>query len=419
MKNTEKVRKGYVNELAGSDVFPFCSLFVLPNLEYNRSMNRFRALVLGLLFVLLVLFPGCSETAQETLSPLPPPPVALALQGIIDDGIANTTNLGIAIEIVTPQWSWSSAAGFAALDPEEEAAADMFTRIASVTKTYTAAAIMKLVQDGTIALDDLLATHLPEKYASRLTNADIITIRETLQHTAGIPDYDEAALITQQMADPDTPMPTEVAVYQGLDAGSLFTPGTSWEYTNVGYLLLASVIDTVSGQLYEEMIRSLVIDTLGLSRTIMPTDPPVSKMPDPYMHCLFDPNNEGSYTDFSTMYIEWDRGAGDIISAMGDLNDFHRALRKGQIVGATQFEAMRQFRPIDAKTGYGFAYERIHIDSLGITIEGHNGSYPGATTWMAYWVEGDTYISFNLNGSGSDAANSFLITIIEYLGSQG
>ena len=68
---------------------------------------------------------------------------------------------------------------------------------------------------------------------------------KTLQHTAGIPDYDEAALVMQQMADPDTPIPTEIAVYQGLNAGSLFTPGTSWEYSNVGYLLLALVIDTV------------------------------------------------------------------------------------------------------------------------------------------------------------------------------
>lgn len=375
-------------------------------------MNRFPALLLGFLFVSLVLFTGCSETAQETQETLPPVSVAAALQNIIADGIANTTDLGITIEIVTPQWMWSSAAGLAALDPEEEAAADMYARIASVSKTYTATAIMKLVQDRTISPDDLLATHLPEKYASRLTNADVITIRETLQHTAGIPDYDEAALVMQQMADPDTPIPTEIAVYQGLNAGSLFTPGTSWEYSNVGYLLLASVIDTVSGQRYEQMIRSLVIDPLGLSRTIMPTDPPVSEMPDPYMHCLFDPYNEGTYTDFSTMYIEWDRGAGDIISDMGDLNDFHRALRNGQIVGATQFEAMREFRPIDATTGYGFAYERIHIDSLGITIEGHDGSYPGSTTWMAYWVEGDTYISFNLNGSGSEASNSFLIPII-------
>lgn len=417
MENTEKIRKGYVNELAGSDVFPLCSLFVFPNLVYNRSMNRFRVFVLGLLFILPVLFSGCSsETDQETLPPLP---VAAALQKIIVDGIRNTTNLGIAIEIVTPRWSWSSAAGLAALDPEEAAAADMYTRIASVSKTYTAAAIMKLVQDGTIALDDLLATHLPEKYASRLTNADIITIRETLQHTAGIPDYNEAALIMQQMADPDTPVPTEVAVYQGLDGGSLFTPGTSWEYTNVGYLLLASVIDTVSGQPYEAMIRSLVIDSLGLSRTIMPTDPPIRDMPDPYMHCLADPFNEGRYTDFSTMYMEWDRGAGDIISAMGELNDFHRALRKGRIVGATQFEDMRQFRAIDKTAGYGFAYMRIHMDSLGITIEGHNGGYPGSTTWMAYWVEGDTYISFNLNGSGETAVTSFLIPIIEYLGAQG
>ena len=416
MKKTRKVREGYVDVPGGRRVFQSCSLFTLPNLEYNASMNRFRALVYGFLVVSLVLISGCSGTTQETV---PPARVAVALQGIISDGIANTTNLGIAIEIVTPQWSWSSAAGLAALDPEEAAAADMYTRIASVTKTYTAAAIMKLVQDGTIALDDLLATHLPEKYSSRLTNADIITIRETLQHTAGIPDYDEFALITQQMADPDTPVSTEVAVYQGLDAGSLFTPGTSWEYTNVGYLLLASVIDTVSGQLYEAMIRSLVIDGLGLSRTIMPTDPPVSEMPDPYMHCLFDTYSEGSYTDFSTMYIEWDRGAGDIISAMDDLNDFHRALRKGQIVEAMQFEAMRQFRPIDATAGYGFAYMRIHIDSLGITIEGHDGSYPGSTTWMAYWVEGDTYISFNLNGSGEYALTSFLIPIIEYLGTQG
>lgn len=417
MKNAAKVRKGYVAELAGRDISPLCSLFVLPSQECDRSMSRLRALVLGFLFVLLAFFSGCSsDTARETL---PTPPVAAALQSIITDGIANTTNLGIAIEIVTPRWSWSSAAGLAALDPEEAAAANMYTRIASVSKTYTATAIMKLVQDGTIALDDLIATHLPEKYASRLTNADIITIRETLQHTAGIPDYDEAALITQQMADPDKPVSTDVAVYQGLDAGSLFTPGTSWEYTNVGYLLLASVIDTVSGQLYEAMIRSLVIDPLGLSRTIMPTDPPVSEMPDPYMHCLSDPFNEGSYTDFSTMYIEWDRGAGDIISDMGDLNDFHRALRNGQIVGATQFEAMRQFTPIDPTAGYGFAYMRIHIDSLGITIEGHDGSYPGSTTWMAYWVEGDTYISFNLNGSGEHAASSFLIPIIEYLGKQG
>lgn len=421
MKKTGKVREGYVDVSGGRGVFPSCSLFTLPNLEYNDAMKRFRALVCGFLFVSLVLISGCSGSAQETLPPLP---VAIALQDIIADGIANTTSLGITIEIVTPQWRWSSGAGSAALDPEEAAAADMYTRIASVSKTFTATAIMKLVQDGTIALDDLLATHLPARYADRLVNADVITVRQTLQHTAGIPNYEEFELITQQMADPDTPVPTDVAVYQGLDAGSLFEPGTSWEYSNVGYLLLASVIDTVSGQLYESMMRSLVIDPLGLSRTIMPTDPPVSEMPDPYMHCLDDSYGKGFYTDFSTMYIEWDRGAGDIISSMDDLNDFHSALREGRIVDATQFEAMRQFRPLEvsylpgATTGYGFAYVRIQSDSLGITIEGHDGGYPGSVTWMVYWVEGDTYIALNLNGSGADSLTTFIIPIIEYLSTQ-
>ena len=100
MKNTGKVRKGYVDELAARDVLPLCSLCVLQNLRYCRSMNRFPALLLGFLFVSLVLFMGCSETAQETQETLPPVSVAAALQNIIADGIANTTNLGITIEIV-------------------------------------------------------------------------------------------------------------------------------------------------------------------------------------------------------------------------------------------------------------------------------------------------------------------------------
>ncbi len=56
-----------------------------------------------------------------------------------------------------------------------------------------------------------------------------------------------------------------------------------------------------------------------------------------------------------------------------------------------------EFLP-DSTAGYGFAYLHIQSDSLEITIEGHDGGYPGSTTWMVYWIEGDTYISFNFNG---------------------
>jgi beta-lactamase family protein len=132
-------------------------------------------------------------------------------------------------------------------------------RIASLTKTFTAAAIVMLAERGVIHYDDSIATYLPG-----YPNGSRITIRHLLLHAAGVanPPYEE--IVTRRLTLPQL-------IDQFRDRPLLFAPGTESRYSNAGYVLLAAAIERASGMSYGEFIRRNITEPLGL----------VSTFPDP------------------------------------------------------------------------------------------------------------------------------------------
>lgn len=343
-----------------------------------------------------------------------PKEISDELQNIISGYVNPPDVLGITIQISFPKWVWNGAAGDANIDPVTPAVSSMHFRIASVSKMFTAAAICKLADEGKLNLDDSCDKWLAEKYLSRMANHSQITLRLMLQHRSGIADYDEmGSLIPLQMSQPGIPVSTDFSIFQGLDQGPLYAPNAGYTYSNVNYLLLTRVIDAASGMSYEKYINKKVIKSLKLKNTFTTTEPPINYIPGSHMSCIADPYDTGAYTDYTTMYVCWDRGAGDIISNVEDLNTFHKALRSGGIISSKMFSEMSKFVPTNTSLGsYGFAYLEIYNDSINAHYQGHSGGYPGSTTYVIYWVEKNTYFAVNVNGNGR---NLTLTPIVQYL----
>jgi CubicO group peptidase (beta-lactamase class C family) len=133
-------------------------------------------------------------------------------------------------------------------------------RLASVTKQFTAAAILLLAQDGRLCLDQPARNWLP----SLPPDARAVTIRQLLNHTSGLVDYEDIipASMTTRLHDEDV-----LALLVTRDA-TYFPPGTQYRYCNGGYALLALIVERASGQSFAEFLRERIFRPLGMSGTV-------------------------------------------------------------------------------------------------------------------------------------------------------
>jgi len=140
-------------------------------------------------------------------------------------------------------------------------------RLASLTKQFTATAIMLLVHDGKLRYDDSLTQIFPDFPAYGKT----ITVRELLNHTSGLLDYED--LLSQQYAGiPDDKIPqikdAEVLQLLKRQSATKFTPGTRWNYSNSGYVVLATIVKKISGIPFGDFLRERIFKPLDMTRTI-------------------------------------------------------------------------------------------------------------------------------------------------------
>jgi len=153
--------------------------------------------------------------------------------------------------------------GYIDLERKVPTTTKSFFRIASMTKSFTAMAIVKLRDDGKLRLDDSVDQYIPElKMTDLLTNdAPVITIRDLLTQNAGMPEDDPWA--DRQLAIDDTQF--LAMLNQGISMSN--PPGTIWEYTNLAYALLGRIITVVSQISYQKYIQTEILDVLGMTNT--------------------------------------------------------------------------------------------------------------------------------------------------------
>ncbi|MGD0081256.1 MAG: serine hydrolase domain-containing protein [Methanoregula sp.] len=374
-------------------------------------MSEIYRILIILIVVAAIISTGCTQpvtseqpAADKGQNP-PPAQVSADLQHIADTAIRDTGIPGMQIEIATPQWTWNSAAGNASPVTGEPARAGMRFLIASVSKTFTSVAVQKLAEEGKLSLDDPIARWLPPDLVERIPNGHVITVRQLLDHTSGIADYDESSINLQEYQHPDMPVPYQTGLDQGINASPLYPPGTNYTYSNVNYILLTLIVDKAAGVPYEDYVTRTILVPTGMNDTFFQH---TNHIPGPHMSATM-PGANGTIMDFTDLYVLFDRGAGDLVSTTADLNRFHRALREGKLISRASLVQMEKPTPQSGKTGYGLGYATEFVAPANLIVQGHTGGYPGSYTFWYYLPEKDTYVTFNLNSAGTSLDNLRII----------
>jgi CubicO group peptidase (beta-lactamase class C family) len=219
-------------------------------------------------------------------------------------------------------------------------------RLASVSKQFTAAAVLTLVEDGRLRLDDRLADVLPGTpgYA-----ADV-RVRHLLAHTSGIPDY-EALLGTgdgPQVKDRD------VLRLLGQAKALYFAPGSTWRYSNSGYALLALIVERVSGERFAAYLRRRIFDRAGMPTAVAHEDGVDTVTNRAYGHS--DDRGAWGRTDQSRTSAVL--GDGGIYASAEELAKWSAALDRHAVLSAATFEQATTPAKLTsgAATHYGFGW---------------------------------------------------------------
>ena len=248
------------------------------------------------------------------------------------------------------------AYGYADLEHGVRAGTATNYRLASVSKQFTAAAILLLVQDGELSLDDPVRRWLPELPPA----TDRVTLRHLLTHTGGLVDYEDlmAPDLQGQLSDADV-----LALLAHADR-TLFAPGTAYRYSNSSYVLLGLVVERASGQGFATFLKRRIFDPLGMTHTLVYEaghGPEVSDRAYGYSFV------EGRWVRTDQSATSATRGDGGIYSSVDDLARWDAALYDDRLL--TDASRALAFTPHVRVTGepytadYGFGW-RITGETL-------------------------------------------------------
>jgi CubicO group peptidase (beta-lactamase class C family) len=250
-------------------------------------------------------------------------------------------------------------------------------RIGSITKQFTAALILQLVEEGKLKLDGKITDYLTDY---RKDTGDRVTIHHLLNHTSGIPSYTSRPdFRTTIMRNP-----YKVADFvKQLTSGDLeFEPGSKFIYNNSGYILLGAIIEKVTGKSYETVLAERILKPLGMTNSGYDSTSPLmpkrasgyEKRPSGYVNA--------PYLDMSLPYA-----AGSLYSTVEDLYKWDQALHEGRILSAESRKLM--FTPGLSNYGYGIRItdETMGKSELKTRIIGHGGGINGFNSLLTRAVD--------------------------------
>jgi D-alanyl-D-alanine carboxypeptidase len=324
---------------------------------------------------------------------------------------------GIAVEIRGPEGSEFLAAGVASLEDERPLIPEDRFRIASVTKAFTAAVVMELVEEGTLSLDDSVEHWAP----GLLAEGDSITMRYLLAHTSGLPDYTkDEEFIEAFVAGEDLP-PQRIVSFVSSEPLA-FEPGTKYEYSDTDNIVLGMIVEAATGRSYEQELGSRVFEPLGLRASVLPDAP---TMPDPHAQGYqYPPESEGAgEPDDVTTALDpsaaWASGA--LVSTPSDLSRFFGGLLGGELVGEDELAQMKETLAGEGSpSGPGTKRAGLGIFSYELPcgeVWGHTGQFPGYQAFGAASPDGRGGLAMMANATGiSEEANEALVHAQELAG---
>jgi len=274
------------------------------------------------------------------------------------------------VAVIEPDGSVTSASNTADTDEIAVGPDDVF-RIGSITKVFTSALTLGLVDDGLVDLDAPAGD-----YVSRAAVPDGVTVRHLLGHRSGIANYTTAEFFDETKADDSSVWTPEELVAVVADAPTEFEPDAEFGYSNTNYILLGMLIEEITGTSYDEALRSRILDPLGMSST--------------YVDGFEDgPDVVGAYSSFFTGSLEpitadytsvatgaWSAGA--MVSSPADLHAFFTALAAGEVIGD---ELVAEMATAQDEYGLGLM---IGVGGLCDDLYGHGGEIPGFKNFVLH-----------------------------------
>ncbi|MFI5618177.1 serine hydrolase domain-containing protein [Streptomyces sp. NPDC051567] len=310
-----------------------------------------------------VPLPASGEFPQLT------PALARQLDGVVQKVMAEARVPGVIVSLSAPgKGEYVRAFGEADKVTDEPVQPDMNMRMGSETKTFTVTALLKLVDEGRVGLDDPIG-----RYVSGVPNGDRITLRQLAGMRSGLFNYsDDRGFFTALVSDPQRPFTPQELLSYSFRHPVEFPPGAKFQYSNTNAILLGLVVEKVSGVALADYIDREVVRPAGMGHTVFPTG---AEFPGPHAHGYTRQTASGLTEDATDWNPSWAWAAGAMISEVGD----PRTVATGTLLSpATQAERLRTSPSGLPGTGYGLGI----FDVQGWI--GHNGSLPGYQSLTVY-----------------------------------
>ncbi|PRW65195.1 serine hydrolase domain-containing protein [Actinopolyspora mortivallis] len=298
--------------------------------------------------------------------------------------------------------SAAEAAGVADTRTGRPLRAGFHHRVASVTKTFVATAVLRQVERGNVELDAPVGRYLPELVPGE--RGQRVTVRMLLNHTSGIADYVRVifgSFYENSPRDLDRNRfhyrtPGEL-IRMGLDQPPTNEPGARWSYSNTNYVLAGELLRKVTGQSPQRYVTREIIRPLGLHDTYFPGANPVIAGPHSkaYEALHHVPERRGEYSVYN---MTWAGTAGALISTPEELNRFYRALLGGRLLKEDTLAEMRRTVAVpDVPTlRYGLGLMRVEAGDCG-PLWGHDGQTWGMVTLSLHSADGTDQLSYGVN----------------------
>ncbi len=304
--------------------------------------------------LLAMLLPAIAAADPGTKSPpLPAGFDPAAIDAYVAGQVAEKEIVGLSLALVrNGKIELSKGYGKASLATGTPVTQETVFAVGSVTKQFTAAAVLLLAQDGKLSVSDKVA-----KYFPRLTRAGDITLLDLMNHVSGYPDYYPLDFVDRRMK---IPIEVDELIRQYATGKLDFEPGTGWSYSNTGFVILGRVVEIVSGMSMREFLDARVFRPLGMDRTVFEPTSVLSGAASGHARYALGP--------LVVVPLEakgWLEGAGGLRSTALDLARWDLGLLDGQLLHEEQYRIMTTPRSL--------ADGRIKDYGCGIAVRRNNG----------------------------------------------
>ncbi len=316
-----------------------------------------------------------------------------ALDVIVEEGVP-----GVSLAVFSDEGWFMANSGVVNIEKRIPMESCYLQYLQSIAKTYMAVAVLQLYEQGKINLDDPIAKYLPSSISDHLTKSDKISVRMLLNHTSGLAEYNFSPhYVTKLLQQPDHVFKPQEYIKYIYNKALDFPQGSKYSYRNTNYVLLAIIVDKITGD-HASFIRESIFKPLRLQHTYYPLlvdklgdDQLVSPYWDRYSQGVIE--NVSKIQQNNVAYMVGDDG---IVTTPVEAIIFLKGLMEGKLIKETTLQEMLQWvKREDGSLAYGLGIG--YNDFKGFKSYEHSGGGIGAGAELRYFPDKNIYMFVGIN----------------------